>query len=224
VGSAVPSLRPTVPSLRPTVRKHFVSVSTPRTSFLTHLLIRRSPSSHCHKHTMSSKQDLKALQKVFNNQAWIRNHSLEPVVGHPLCPAGAETHGICGLSCFTAFVKESATEGEEGKWECRFEACRGSRVTSLEDAIRHVRYLHFDHRPFVCTQWSVHVTVSQPHIDTLPSLYLLDCTVPVGSTPQLTWRTTSSTAHNGPFSSKHGIPSLGALFIVSTKLSLLTCS
>jgi len=48
---------------------------------------------------MSSEQDLKALQKALNKEAWIRNHSLEPIVGNYLCPAGAETHGICGLSC-----------------------------------------------------------------------------------------------------------------------------
>ena len=115
---------------------------------------------------MSSEQDLEALQEAFNEEAWIQNHSLEPVVGHHLCPAGAEKHGTCGLSCFTAFVKES--ELEEGKWACRFEACRGFLVTSREDAIRHVRYYHFDHRPFACSQWLVHVTVSQPPIDTLP--------------------------------------------------------
>jgi len=120
---------------------------------------------------MSSEQDLKALQKAFNETAWLRNHDLEPIVGHPHCPPDAEAHGICGLSCFTAFVKQS--EIEIGKWECRFEECRYFRVTSLEDAIRYVRYLHFDHRPFVCTLWSVHVTGLQPPIDTLPSLYSL---------------------------------------------------
>jgi len=62
---------------------------------------------------MSSEQDPKALQKAFNKEAWILNHSLEPVVGHYLCPAGAETHGIGGLSCFTAFVKKS--ENKKGE-------------------------------------------------------------------------------------------------------------
>ena len=166
---------------------------------------------------MSSEQDLQALQKAFNELPWIRNHSLEPVVGGPLCPAGAETHGIGGLSCFTALVQEL----EKGKWGCRFEACRAFRATSCEDAIRHVRYQHFDHRPFVCIQWLVHETVSQPPIDTLPFLY---CTVPVGSTPRLTWRTISSIAHNGLSPQNHVMPPLGVLFIVSTKLSLLTCS
>ena len=113
---------------------------------------------------MSSEEDLKALQEVFNETAWLRNHALEPVVGDPHCPPGAEVDGICGLSCFTAFVQQSEIDDE--KWECRFEECRYFRVTSLEDAIRHVRYLHFDHRPFVCTVWSVHTTGFQDPIDT----------------------------------------------------------
>jgi len=119
---------------------------------------------------MSSKQNLKALEEAFNETDWLRNHSLEPVVGHCLCPPGAETHGIRGLSCFTAFVKKSEIEIE--KWECRFEECRHFRVTFLEDAIRHVRFLHFDHRPFVCIVWSVHLTVFQTPVDITPSLYL----------------------------------------------------
>ena len=117
----------------------------------------------------------------------------------------------------TAFVKQSEIQKEN--WECRFEDCRYFRVTSLEDAIRHVRYLHFDHRPFVCTLWSVQVTVFQPPIDTLPSFCLLDRTVPVGSTPRLTWRTTSRTAHNGPHQNvlcPHWVY-LPLLFVVSTK-------
>jgi len=208
VGSAVPPLRPTV-------RKHLVSMSAPRPSFLAPLLICNPSQQQPHKHAMSSEQDLEVLQKAFNEEPWLRNHSLEPVVGHRLCPPGAEVHGIRGLSCYTAFVKES--EIKEGKWECRFEACRGLLVTSREDAIRHMRYHHFDHRPFACTQWLVHVTVSQPPIDTLP---LLDCTVPVGSTPRLTWKPTSSTAHNGPPPQNMLCPHckyLSLLFVVSTK-------
>ena len=119
---------------------------------------------------MSSKQNLKILEEASNKTDWLRNHNLEPVVRHHLRPAGAETHLIRGLSCLTALVKQSEIEKET--WECRFDECRHFRVTSLEDAIRHELYMHFDHRRFVRTLWSVHVAVIQPLIGIMPLLYL----------------------------------------------------
>jgi len=44
---------------------------------------------------------------------------------------------------------------------------RKIRVNSMEDAIRHLRCLHFHHKPFECTIWSVQATF----FNTLPFLH-----------------------------------------------------
>jgi hypothetical protein len=122
------------------------------------------------RYAMGSQQEVKELERAFNESSWLQNHHLEPPVGHPRCPAAAEVHGICGLSCYTALVKHY----KNGAFGCRYEECRMFRVSSLEDAIRHLRYLHFDHRPFVCVplsgyQWLVYVTLFHPPVNTMLS-------------------------------------------------------
>jgi hypothetical protein len=103
---------------------------------------------------MSSQQNVNELEKAFNKSTWLANETLEPVVGHPLCPAVAEEHGITGMSCYTALVESY----DDDLFGCRYEACRMFRVTSIEDAVRHLRHDHFDHRPFGCSTWSVWAT------------------------------------------------------------------
>ena len=93
-----------------------------------------------------SHPDLIAFAKWISASAWLDKNDLEPVVGHPDCPGLADEHGIPGTSCYTVFVKFN----EGGTYGCRYESCSAFRAHSLDNAIRHQRYYHFYHRPFVC--------------------------------------------------------------------------
>lgn len=86
------------------------------------------------------------LERSVNLSGWHANHDHEPVVGDPTCPKFAEEYGIRGQSCYTAFVEDR----EDGTYACRYERCRGFLTSSLDDAVRHQRCHHFDHRPFMC--------------------------------------------------------------------------
>ena len=92
-------------------------------------------------------KELKEIEALFNKSTWLRDHLLEPVIGHPKCPQKAEKYGICGASCYTAFVEDN----EDGTYGCRSERCHPFQFDSLEEAITHQRYHHFDHRPYECT-------------------------------------------------------------------------
>ena len=96
---------------------------------------------------MSRMKDLNRLEDLFNKSAWLRDHLLEPVIGHPKCPQEAEQYGIGGASCYTVFVEDN----EDGTYGCRHERCHPFQFDSLERAITHQRYHHFDHRPYECT-------------------------------------------------------------------------
>ena len=102
-------------------------------------------------------RDLKILENTYNNSEWLQNHDHEPLVGDLDCPALAQEYGISRVSCYSVFLEEiNAT------YLCRFERCRGFAPSSLEDALRHQRYNHFDHRPFLCApdngkQWQVYI-------------------------------------------------------------------
>lgn len=90
-------------------------------------------------------RDLKILESTYNKSDWLKSHDHEPLIGDPDCPALAQEYGISRLSCYSVFLEKiNAT------YLCRFEACRGFSPCSLEDALRHQRYHHFDHRPFLC--------------------------------------------------------------------------
>ena len=100
-------------------------------------------------------EELKQLEENFNASDWLRNQSMEPLVGDSICPYLAEKYGMNRRSCYTVFVKKNIGNGTYG---CRHERCRGFHADSLEDAITHQRYHHFDHRPFGCipssgSQW-----------------------------------------------------------------------
>ena len=92
------------------------------------------------------REDLAKLEEMFNESPWLLQHLLEPLIGDPNCPEMAETYGITRASCYTVFVELN----EDETYGCRFERCHAYEERSLEEAIRHQRYHHFDHRPFEC--------------------------------------------------------------------------
>jgi len=98
------------------------------------------------KEDLKQREDLKQLEDIFNKSPWLLDHLLEPVIGDPSCHHLAEEYGICGASCYTVFVQDN----EDETYGCRHERCHAFQVHSLEGAITHQRYYHFDHRPFEC--------------------------------------------------------------------------
>lgn len=92
------------------------------------------------------EMDLNILESKYNNAAWLINHDHEPLIGDFDCPSLAQDYGIARTSCFSVFLEKV----NEGTYLCRFERCHGFPPCSLEDALRHQRYSHFDHRPFLC--------------------------------------------------------------------------
>lgn len=99
-------------------------------------------------------RDLKVLENAYNSSEWLENHEHEPLIGDPNCPSLAQEYGIARASCFSVFLDKTREE----TYLCRFERCQGFPACSFEDALRHQRYSHFNHRPFLCgpasgTQW-----------------------------------------------------------------------
>ena len=90
--------------------------------------------------------ELVILERIFNMSQWLANNVPEPVIGHPSCPNLAEKYGTRGESCYMAFVEKKA----DGTYGCRHAGCGVFLTSSLDDAVRHQRSQHFDHRPFVC--------------------------------------------------------------------------
>ena len=104
--------------------------------------------------TLQELEELKQLEEDFNASDWLGNHSIEPLVGDLECHYLAEKYGMDRTSCYTVFVEDNGDE----TYGCRHERCRGFQADSLEEAITHQRYHHFDHRPFECiplsgSQW-----------------------------------------------------------------------
>jgi hypothetical protein len=91
-------------------------------------------------------EELKKLEDNYNESGWLLNHNHEPLVGDRSCHYLAEKYGIPRTSCYTVFVQDN----EDDTYGCRHERCRAFQTDSLEDAITHQRYHHFDHRPFQC--------------------------------------------------------------------------
>ena len=91
-------------------------------------------------------RDLKVLENAYNSAEWLKNHDHEPLIGDPNCPSLAQEYGIARASCYSVFLKKTS----EDTYLCRFERCQGFSACSLEHALRHQRYCHFDHRPFLC--------------------------------------------------------------------------
>jgi hypothetical protein len=104
--------------------------------------------------------DLKLLEDIFKKASWLQHNRHEPLIGGPDCPALAEAYGERGRSCFIVFVHQKS----DRTYGCRHEACfqengeGGYSTRSLENVIRHQRYHHFYHQPFICvpsngTRW-----------------------------------------------------------------------
>jgi hypothetical protein len=95
-------------------------------------------------------QDLKMLERECNLSQWLNQNEHEPCVGDPTCPKLAECRGIRGMSLYTAFVRNRS----DGVYGCHFAPCLAFHTPCLEDAIRHQRQHHFDHKPFSCVPGS----------------------------------------------------------------------
>jgi hypothetical protein len=92
------------------------------------------------------QRDLRTLKEVYEGSPWLKNNELEPLVGDEGSPHLTQTYGLPRRSCLTVFVWAR----DEGEFGCRFERCHAFTSRSIEDAIKHLRKHHFDHRPFVC--------------------------------------------------------------------------
>ena len=102
-------------------------------------------------------QDLKTLERECNCSQWLNQNEHEPCVGDPLCFELAEGQGIRGMSLYTAFVKERS----DGAYGCHFAPCFAYHTSSLDDAIRHQREHHFNHKPFLCVPASGNMWYAQ---------------------------------------------------------------
>jgi hypothetical protein len=100
---------------------------------------------------MSMEQRMQEALKVFeiwaNTSGWCKHHKMEPRIGDLDCPVEAEQYGMARQSFLTVFI--CALEAR--KFGCRFEECRGFSSRNLEGALKHLRQLHFDHKPFHCS-------------------------------------------------------------------------
>ena len=102
-------------------------------------------SSSTRPQTQKDK-DLKELEQSIIYSPWYAANSLEPICGSPNSPYHAGFYGIRGLSCYTAFVDTNPN----GTFGCWYEECPRYSARRLEDALRHQRANHFNHKPFLC--------------------------------------------------------------------------
>ena len=90
--------------------------------------------------------NLQKLEKVINESAWLRANAPEPRIGDSDCPAEADSYGARGMSVYTAFI-----ETQDGyTYTCKYEPCRAYSTRSMDEAVRHQRHHHFDHKPYLC--------------------------------------------------------------------------
>ena len=110
------------------------------------------------------EEDLMQLEQSIISSLWYATNALEPPCGNPDCPHLADRYGIRGMSCYTAFVG-AKPNGDFGCWR---EECSTYSTRRLEDAVKHQRKNHFNHKPFLCvpangtTWWVSSLAVSQP--------------------------------------------------------------
>jgi len=91
-------------------------------------------------------KDLKELEQSIISSPWYAANSPEPTCESPNSPYHADLYGIRGLSCYTAFVDTNPN----GTFGCWYEECSRYSARRLEDALRHQRANHFNHKPFLC--------------------------------------------------------------------------
>ena len=93
------------------------------------------------------EENLIQLEQDIISSAWYAANDLEPACGDLDCPYHADAYGIRGMSCYTAFV-DTKPDGTFGCWR---EQCSSYSRRKLDDAVKHQRTNHFNHKPFVCT-------------------------------------------------------------------------
>ena len=84
------------------------------------------------------------LELKIKSSPWYAFNALEPPCASPECPYPADRYGVRGMSCYSAFVTTHPA-GTFGCWRCHAYSTR-----KLEDAIKHQRSDHFNHKPFLC--------------------------------------------------------------------------
>ena len=102
-----------------------------------HLLPPGQPNMH---------PELQSIEMAINASAWLAYNAPEPLIGGFDCPHLAERWGLRGISVYAVFVEARP----DNTYGCRQNRCRSYIARSLERAIQHQRYYHFNHSPFVC--------------------------------------------------------------------------
>lgn len=131
-----PSTSTPAPLLSPT--------PTPPTPPLSLQSQSQSPANG-HRPGTQKEEDLNQLEQEFLSAPWHAANTLEPPCGSPECPYTADCYGVRGMSCYTAFVTAAQPAGTFGCWRCHAYSAR-----KIEDAVKHQRSNHFNHKPFLC--------------------------------------------------------------------------
>ncbi|SRR5258706_4324701 len=103
-------------------------------------------TNHRRSGTRTKEEDLTQLEQSIISSPWHAANTLEPTCGSPDCPYHADRYGIRGMSCYTAFVDTKPDD----TFGCWYEECSRYSVRRLEDAVKHQRANHFNHKPFLC--------------------------------------------------------------------------
>lgn len=64
-------------------------------------------------------EELKELEKHFNESVWLHNNHIESLIGDLSCHHLAKKYGIWRVSCPTVFVQDN----EDNTYGCRYERC-----------------------------------------------------------------------------------------------------
>lgn len=96
------------------------------------------------------EDDLVLLEQEIISSTWYASNALEPICGSPECAYLADHYGVRGMSCYTAFV----IPNPDGTFGCWREECSAFMARQIENAVKHQRTNHFNHRPFLCAPTS----------------------------------------------------------------------
>jgi hypothetical protein len=92
------------------------------------------------------EEDLIELERQILSSPSHAANALEPPCGSPDCPYLADCYGIRGMSWYTAFTI-AKPDGTFGCWRAE---CSAYSARKLDDAVKHQRAQHFNHKPFLC--------------------------------------------------------------------------
>ena len=106
--------------------------------------------------SLGSTVDRQSIKRDIDTSVWLEANTMEPRIGDSECPSLADNLGPRGMPVYYVFVE---TKPDQTFGCCR-DVCHAYSTLSLEDAIRHQRYHHFKHSPFICfppdgTPWFV---------------------------------------------------------------------